>query len=111
MELHVDAQHTEVDPTLRDWIRTRCEAWNTPYEDIVHARVTLGKHPRHLRGSDEARVVLTLSGKTLSVTRAGDTLEDALYEACDVMERERLYRGQFTYRGQRYSANSSVERR
>jgi cold shock CspA family protein/ribosome-associated translation inhibitor RaiA len=88
METQVEAQHTEVDPTLRDWIHARCTAWNMPYEDIVHARVTLVKHPRHLRGSDEARVFLTLSGKTLSVTRTGDTLEEALYEACDVMERE-----------------------
>jgi cold shock CspA family protein/ribosome-associated translation inhibitor RaiA len=88
MELQVDAQHTEVDPTLRDWIHARCAAWDMPYEDIVHARVTLVKHPHHLRGSDEARVFLTLSGKTLSVTRAGDTLEEALYEACDVIERE-----------------------
>jgi hypothetical protein len=26
MELQVEAQHTEVDPTLRDWIGARCEA-------------------------------------------------------------------------------------
>jgi len=88
MELHVEAQHTEVAPTLQDWIRTRCEALNTPYADIVQARVALVKHPRHLRGSDEAHVFLTLAGKTLSVTRAGDTLEDALYAVFDVMERE-----------------------
>ncbi len=88
MELHVEAQHTEVDPTLRDWIRARCEALNTPHEDIFQARVVLVKHQRHLRGSDEARVFLTLSGKTMSVTRTGETLEDALYAAFDVMERE-----------------------
>lgn len=88
MELHIEAQHTEVDPTLRDWIRTHCEALNTPYGDIMHARVALVKHPRHLHGSDEAHVFLTLSGKTMSVTRAGNTLEDALYEAFNVMERE-----------------------
>ena len=88
MELQIEAQHTEVEPTLQDWIRARCEALNTPYEDILHARVALVKHPRHLRGSDEARVFLTLSGKTISVTRAGDTIEDALYEVFDVIERE-----------------------
>jgi len=88
MELHVEAQHTEVDPTLRDWIGARCEALNTPHADIVHARVALVKHPRHLRGSDEARVVFTLSGKIINVTRAGETLEDALYKVFDVLERE-----------------------
>jgi cold shock CspA family protein len=50
--------------------------------------VTLGKHPRHLRGSDEVRGFLTLSGKTLSVTRTGETLEEALYAMFDVLERE-----------------------
>jgi cold shock CspA family protein/ribosome-associated translation inhibitor RaiA len=88
MELQVEAQHTEVDPTLRDWIGARCEALNTPHADIMHARVALVKHPRHLRGSDEARVVLTLSGKIINVTRAGETLEDALYKVFDVLERE-----------------------
>lgn len=88
MELQVEAQHTEIEPTLQDWIQARCEALNTPYEDILHARVALVKHPRHLRGSDEVHIFLTLSGKTLSVTRAGETLEDALYEAFGVMERE-----------------------
>ena len=88
MELHVEAQHTEVEATLQDWIRARCEALNAPYEDIFHARVALVKHPRHLRGSDEALVFLTLSGKTISVTRAGDTLEDALYKVFDIIERE-----------------------
>jgi cold shock CspA family protein/ribosome-associated translation inhibitor RaiA len=88
MELHVEAQHTEVDPTLRDWIHARCEALNTPYEDIFQARVVLVKRQHHLRGSDEARVFLTLSGKILTATRAGVTLDDALYAAFDVMERE-----------------------
>jgi len=88
MELHIEVQHTEVDLTLREWMSQRLEALNTPYEDIFHARIALVKHPRHLRGSDEARVFLSLSGKTISVTRTGDTLEDALYEVFDVVERE-----------------------
>src|SRR5207342_2196505 len=53
-----------------------------------HARITLVKSERHRRGSDEARVLLTLSGKTLSATRTGDTLEDALYGVMEVIERE-----------------------
>ena len=88
MELHIEAQHTEVDSTLRDWIGARCEALNTPHADIVQARVALVKHPHHLRGSDEAHVVCTLSGKIINVTRAGETLKDALYKVFDVLERE-----------------------
>lgn len=69
MELHVEAQHTEMAPTLQDWIRTRCQTLNTPYEAIFYVRVALVKHPRHLHGSDEARGFLTLSGKTMASWR------------------------------------------
>jgi hypothetical protein len=36
------------------------------------------KKTRHQQGSDEARVFLTLSGKTLSATRTVDILDEAL---------------------------------
>jgi cold shock CspA family protein/ribosome-associated translation inhibitor RaiA len=88
MELHIDAQHIELEPGLQDWITERLEALNEPEHDILHARVTVVKHVHHLQGSDEARVVLVLSGKTLNATRTGDTIEDALYEVLDVIEGE-----------------------
>jgi cold shock CspA family protein/ribosome-associated translation inhibitor RaiA len=88
MELHIEVQHTDIEPELKGWITERLEALNTPYQDIFHARVTLVKHAHHLRGSDEARIFLTLSGKTLSATRSGATLEDALYAVLDVIGRE-----------------------
>jgi cold shock CspA family protein/ribosome-associated translation inhibitor RaiA len=88
MELHIDAQHIDLESALQDWITERLEALNTPEQDILHARVTVVKNVHHLRGSDEARVVLALSGKTLNATRLGDTIEDALYEVFDVIESE-----------------------
>jgi cold shock CspA family protein/ribosome-associated translation inhibitor RaiA len=88
MELHIDGQHTDVSADLQGWITERVEALNTPQDDIFHARVTLEKHERHGHGSDEARVFLTLSGKTISAVRTGKTLEDALYNVFDVIERE-----------------------
>jgi cold shock CspA family protein len=60
----------------------------TPHADILHARVTLLKHERHQQGSEEVRLFLTLPSKTLSVTRTGDTLDEALYQALDVMGHE-----------------------
>lgn len=88
MELHLDAQHIDLEPGLRDWMTARLDALSAPEQDILHARVTVVKHVHHLQGSDEARVVLVLSGKTLSATRTGDTIADALYEVFDVIERE-----------------------
>ena len=88
MELHLDAQHSDLEPDLKAWITERLDALNAPEQDILHARVTVVKHIHHLRGSDEARVMLVLAGKTLSATCTGDTITDALYEVLDVIERE-----------------------
>ena len=88
MELHIEAQHTELAPDLKTWITDRLDTLDAPEQDILHARVTVVKHRHHLRGSDEARIVLALAGKTLSATGTGDTIEDALYAVFDVIEGE-----------------------
>lgn len=88
MELHIEGQHTAVAPDLHSWITERLQALDTPYHDILHARLTLVKSERHRHGSDEARVLLSLAGKTLSATRTGDTLEDALHGVMEVIARE-----------------------
>jgi cold shock CspA family protein/ribosome-associated translation inhibitor RaiA len=88
MDLHIEGHHTQVGPEVREWIMQRLEALNAPYHDILHARVTLMKHERHHKGSEEVRVFLALAGKILSATGTGDTLDDALYEALEVMTRE-----------------------
>lgn len=98
MDVQIEGQHTEVTPETQAWITERLEGWNHPDADITHARVTLLKHTRHHKGSDEARIVVNLSGKTLSATQIADTLDDALYGVLKVMERElrefrRLRRG------------------
>jgi cold shock CspA family protein/ribosome-associated translation inhibitor RaiA len=87
MEVHIEGQHTKVAPQTQAWIIQRFEAFNTPHADILHARATLLKHERHQQGSDEVRLLVTLPGKTLNATRTGDTLDDALYQALEVMSR------------------------
>lgn len=88
MDLQIDALHTEVEPELREWITERIEELNRPSDDILHVRVSLLKQERHQKGSDEVKVFLALSGKTLHVTQSGDTIEDALYEALNVLTQE-----------------------
>jgi ribosome-associated translation inhibitor RaiA/cold shock CspA family protein len=95
MDVHIEGHHTQVGPEVREWITQRLEALDAPYQDILHARVTLLNHERHHKGSEEVRVFVTLAGKTLQATGAGDTLDDALYEALAVMRRElRTFRTQ-----------------
>ncbi|GIX47221.1 MAG: hypothetical protein KatS3mg131_1432 [Candidatus Tectimicrobiota bacterium] len=88
MQIRIEAQHTELEPGLRGWIAERLEELNDSHHDILHARVTVVKSGHHLKGSDEARVVLTLPGKTLSASCQGDTIEDAVYGVFDVIWRE-----------------------
>lgn len=93
--------------TLCRCYRVSCglAAWSHPCLTWLR-RVTLVKHPRHLHGSDEARVICTLSDKIINVTRAGEILEDALYAVFDVLERaltdfRSLRRGVSKYPGPR----------
>ena len=88
MDVHIEGHHTQVAPDVQAWITQRLEALNTPHADILHARVTLMKHERHQQGSEEVRVFVTLPGKTLSATRTGATLDEALSQALDVITHE-----------------------
>jgi ribosomal subunit interface protein len=88
MEYQVEGQQIDIEPGMQEWIAEHLEKLNTPHDDILHARVTLMKHGRHEKGSEEVRVSLTLPGKILNITRIADTFDDALYQAMDVMTRE-----------------------
>ena len=69
MQIHIEGQHTDIQPTLHDWITERFEELNTPHDDILHARMVLNKATHHIQGADEARVILSLAGKTLSASK------------------------------------------
>ena len=88
MNVKIEGQHTPVTDDVKVMVTERLEALNEPHDDIVHARVTLIKHERHNKGSDEVRVFLTLSGKSLSTKRQADTLDEALNAALDVLTRQ-----------------------
>lgn len=88
MQIYLEGQHTDIRPALRDWITGRLEELNVPHDDILHARVVLGKATHHIQGADEARVILALAGKTLSASKTGETLDDAVHAALEAMARE-----------------------
>jgi cold shock CspA family protein len=88
MEVQIEGRHTEVAMTTQERIAQQLDALNAHHDDIIHARVTLVKNERHQKGHDEARVFLTLAGHTLSASRTGDTLDDALFKVIDVVARE-----------------------
>jgi ribosome-associated translation inhibitor RaiA len=83
MQIYIEGQHTDIQPALHDWITKRFEELNTPHDDILHARMVLVKATHHIQGADEARVILSLAGKTLSASKTAETLDDAVYAVLD----------------------------
>ncbi len=88
MELAFEGRNTPVLPEWRALVEGRLTGVAGGHDDIIHARVTVAKSPHHLRGHDEVTVVLAVPGEVLAVTRTAEDVEDALFQACRVMERE-----------------------
>jgi ribosomal subunit interface protein len=88
MQIYIEGQHTDIQPALRDWITERFEDLNTPHDDILHARIVLAKATHHIQGADEARVILSLAGKTLNASKTAETLDDAVKAVLDAIVRE-----------------------
>lgn len=95
MELHIEGQHIEVADDLRTMIANRLEKLNAHHGDVIHARVSLVKSHHHQHGSDEARIVLSMTRrKVLQVTKIGKTIEEAIHSSFDALQRELAdYRG------------------
>jgi CspA family cold shock protein len=88
MEIEIEGRRTEVQPALHAWITERLEELNMPQDDILHARVVVDKATHHIQGADEARVVLTVTGKTLNASKTGETIDDAVNAVLDAIARE-----------------------
>ncbi len=89
MELHIEGQNVEVWAEMRDMIAQRLEKLDTHHGDIIHARVALVKSVHHQHGSDEARISLSMNRrKVLRVAKVGKTLESAVSDALETVQRE-----------------------
>jgi ribosomal subunit interface protein len=88
MQVYIEGQHTDIQPEMREKITQRLEELNAQHEDIIHARVALGKDTHHQQGVDEVRVTLSLSGKMLTAKKTATNLYDAVNAALETIERE-----------------------
>jgi ribosomal subunit interface protein len=88
MQVYIEGQHTDIQPELRERITQRLEELNVSHEDILHARVALDKDTHHQQGADEVRVIVALSGKTLTAKKTAPSLYDAANAALETIERE-----------------------
>ena len=97
MELHIEGQHIEVSDDLRTTIADRLEKLTAHHDDVIHARITLLKSHHHQHGSDEARILLSMTRrKVLQAARVGKTVEEAVHNAFDALQHELSH-----YRGKR----------
>src|SRR5215831_9617918 len=101
MELHIEGQRIEVSDDLRTMIADRLEKLNAHHGDVIHARVSLVKSNHHQHGSDEARIILSMTRrKVLQAAKIGSTLSEAINSSFDALQHELSH-----YRGKRRELN------
>src|SRR4029453_14934237 len=94
MELHIEGQRIEVSDDLRTMIADRLEKLNAHHGEVTHARVSLVKSNHHQHGSDEARIILSMTRrKVLQAAKVGKTIEEAINTPFDLFRIELLHFG------------------
>jgi cold shock CspA family protein/ribosome-associated translation inhibitor RaiA len=95
MDLAIESRNAVVLPEWLALVEGQLQGVTQGHDDIIHARLTVTKNRHHRRGCDEVTMVLTVPGDVLAVTRTADDVENALFQACQAMDRQvRIYREQ-----------------
>lgn len=88
MQINVEGRNIDVQPSWRKFIEgklAKCERYPNA---ITHARVTITHSPHHQQGDNQVQVVLSVSGRTLTVKKHGAQIPTALRSALFAVERE-----------------------
>lgn len=88
MQINVEGRNTTVQQNWRDLIEnklTKCERYPN---EITRARVTISHSPHHHQGDNQVQVVLSVSGRTLTVKKHGAQIPTVLRSALTAAERE-----------------------
>jgi cold shock CspA family protein/ribosome-associated translation inhibitor RaiA len=88
MDIKIEWQNTKTSPYWKSFIEERLNAFKQGRQKITHARMTIRKNLHHLNGSEEATLVLSVSGKVITATKTGDTLGNAINLVLDTAEQE-----------------------
>lgn len=105
MDIKIEWQNTQPSAYWKSAIEERLNRFKQGRQKITHARMTLRKSQHHLSGSEEATLVLTVSGKVLTATKMGESLGDAVNLVLDAVEQEwQRYREKRQQIGQRPTA-------
>lgn len=83
MRLRIEGVDMSLRPRLLGWIAAQVASLNTPEQDIGQAHVVLAQYASQQSGWYEARIALILTGKTIRVTRSGETVREAMIVAIE----------------------------
>jgi CspA family cold shock protein len=88
MQLDIEGRNTEVQPHWRGLIERKLTKLESDPNEITHARVTITHNPHHHLGDNRVQIVLSMSGRTLTVKKSGAEVPDVLRVALSAAERE-----------------------
>jgi|GEM_PF-5369141 len=88
MQINVEGRNTDVQQSWKKLVEeklTKCERYPN---EITHARVTITHSPHHQQGDNQVQVILSVSGRTLTVKKRGAQIPAVLRSALLAAERE-----------------------
>jgi len=88
MQINVEGRNTEVQQSWRTLIESKLAKCERYPNEITHARVTITHSPHHQKGDNQVQVILSVSGRTLTVKKHGAQISTVLRSALLAAERE-----------------------
>lgn len=88
MDMKIEWQNTKPSPYWNAVIQGHFDRLKQGRQKITHARVTLRKSQHHLNGAEEATVVLSVPGRTLTANKTAETIGDVINEVFDAVGQE-----------------------
>jgi len=110
MDIKIEWQNSKPSPYWNDVIQDHFNRLKNGRQKITHARVTLRKSQHHLNGAEEATVVLSVPGKTLTASKTAETIGDVINEVFRAVEQElHRYKEKREQIGQKGSVRSHLQ--
>ncbi len=91
MDIHVEGQNLEVLPEWREKIQEALDRLQAhSFSPILHARVEIIGTRHHHLGAFEVRVILSVTGETITIKREGELVLPILVEAFNALDQKLL---------------------
>ena len=88
MQINVEGRNTNVQQSWRELIEGKLAKCERYPNEITHARVTITHSPHHQQGDNQVQIILSVSGRTLTVKKQGAQIPTVLRSALLAAERE-----------------------